>query len=172
MRVAIHLLPLISIIRRITLAFAAVSFLMISVVVLILNHMVVVRLFGEPIVWHVELSIHLTLASFLLGAPYAVLTHSNVAVDLLPDALPPRAATRLRVAILICSLAVCFFLTMASAERAAHAFVTNERSTSLWAPELWPVYAAMPIGLGFACLQMIAEIIGLIASTPRNHIHE
>jgi TRAP-type C4-dicarboxylate transport system permease small subunit len=153
----------------ISLGLAVVSFAMFAAVVLVLNHMVVIRLYGQPIVWHVELAIHLTLAAFFLGAPYAVLTRSHVAVELVPGALPPRPAKMLRFVIQLLVLAVSLYLAATGAQRAAHAFLTHERSTSLWAPLLWPVYATMPLGLALAGLQQIAELIKLVSQSAKGH---
>src|SRR5690606_36951929 len=128
-----------------------------------LNHMIVIRLLGEPIVWHLEMSIYLTIGAFFFGTPYAVLSRGDVAIDLLSVALSPRNADRLRVAVLAAMLATAAYLVWSGAGRTLEAMHSNLRSTSLWGPLLWPVYAAMPLGLALACLQMIAELATAVA---------
>lgn len=153
--------------RAITFAALWVACAMILAVILVLNHMIVIRLLGEPIVWHLELSIYLTIGAFFLGTPYAVLSRGDVAIDLLGAMLSVRKATSLRVAVLLVMLATAAYLVWSGLDRTLEAMDSNLRSTSLWGPPLWPVYAAMPLGLGMACLQMVAEILDSISRLRR-----
>ncbi|MEQ8345427.1 MAG: TRAP transporter small permease [Sneathiellaceae bacterium] len=136
---------------------------MILTVILVLNHMIIVRLLGEPIVWHLELAIYLTIGAFFLGTPYAVLSRGDVAIDLLSALLPARKGQWLRVAVLLVMLATAAYLVWSGLGRTLEAMHSNLRSTSLWGPLLWPVYASMPLGLALACLQMLAEISDAIS---------
>jgi len=149
--------------RAISLAALWVACAMLVAVILVLNHMIVIRLLGEAIVWHLEMAIYLTIGAFFLATPYAVLSRGDVAIDLLSVMLPPRGAEWLRVAVLIVMLLTAAYLVWSGLGRTLEAMHSNLRSTSLWGPLLWPVYAAMPLGLGLACLQMIAELLQSIA---------
>lgn len=153
--------------RRVSHGAAFVACAMIVVVILVLNHMIVIRLLGEPIVWHLELSIYLTIGAFFLGTPYAVLSRGDVAIDLLSAGLSARNAQWLRLAVLAVMLATGLYLVWSGAGRTLEALHSNLRSTSLWGPVLWPVYAAMPIGLGLACLQMVVELATTVAKLRR-----
>ncbi len=153
--------------RRVSHAAAFVACAMIGVVILVLNHMIVIRLLGEPIVWHLELSIYLTIGAFFLGTPYAVLARGDVAIDLLSAGLSARNAQWLRVCVLAVMLVTGIYLVWSGADRALEALHSNLRSTSLWGPVLWPVYAAMPVGLGLACLQMVVELGTTVARLRR-----
>ncbi|MEO8558740.1 MAG: TRAP transporter small permease [Rhodospirillales bacterium] len=148
-----------------TISFAAlwVACAMILAVILVLNHMIVIRLLGEPVVWHLELSIYLTIGAFFLGTPYAVLSRGDVAIDLLNAVLSPRKAGSLRIAVLLVMLTTAAYLVWSGLGRTLEAMHSNLRSTSLWGPPLWPVYATMPLGLALACLQMLAELSDSIA---------
>ena len=145
--------------RAISLAALWVACAMLVAVILVLNHMIVIRLLGEAIVWHLEMSIYLTIGAFFLATPYAVLSKGDVAIDLLSVMLPPRSAEWLRVAVLIVMLLTAAYLVWSGLGRTLEAMHSNLRSTSLWGPLLWPVYAAMPLGLALACLQMVAELL-------------
>lgn len=162
---------LIALADAISRTMAVVACAMIVAVILVLNHMIVIRLLGEPVVWHLELSIYLTIAAFFLGTPYAVLARADVAIDLLSAGLSPRNAARLRAAVLLVMLATGAYLVWSGLGRALEAMHSNLRSTSLWGPLLWPVYAVMPLGLALACLQMTAELAafftGARKETPR-----
>lgn len=149
--------------RAITLAALWIACAMLVAVILVLNHMIVIRLLGEAVVWHLEMSIYLTIGAFFLATPYAVLSKGDVAIDLLSVMLSPRNAEFLRVAVLIVMLLTAGYLVWSGIGRTLEAMHSNLRSTSLWGPLLWPVYAAMPLGLGLACLQMIAELAATVA---------
>jgi TRAP-type C4-dicarboxylate transport system permease small subunit len=56
-------------------------------------------------------------------------------------------------------LATAAYLVWSGIGRTLEAMHSNLRSTSLWGPLLWPVYAAMPLGLALACLQIVAELL-------------
>ena len=137
---------------------------MILGVILVLNHMIVIRFLGEPVVWHLELSIYLTIGAFFLGTPYAVLSRGDVAIDLLSGMLSARKAAWLRVAVLLVMFATAAYLVWSGLGRTLEAMESNLRSTSLWGPLLWPVYAAMPLGLALACFQMLAELSDTIST--------
>jgi TRAP-type C4-dicarboxylate transport system permease small subunit len=145
--------------RAITFAALWVACAMLAAVILILNHMIVIRLLGEAVVWHLEMSIYLTIGAFFLATPYAVLSKGDVAIDLLSVMLSARKAEWLRVAVLIVMLATAAYLVWSGIGRTLEAMHSNLRSTSLWGPLLWPVYAAMPLGLALACLQIVAELL-------------
>ena len=149
--------------RALTFAALWVACAMLAAVILILNHMIVIRLLGEAVVWHLEMSIYLTIGAFFLATPYAVLSKGDVAIDLLSVMLSPRNAELLRLAVLIVMLLTAAYLVWSGLGRTLEAMHSNLRSTSLWGPLLWPVYAAMPVGLTLACLQIVAELLDSIA---------
>lgn len=145
-----------------TNAAAALALIMIAATVLVINHMIVIRLLGMSVVWNMELAIYLTIGAFFLGSPYAAKTKGHVAVDLLESALPPRPALAVRIVVHFAVLAVCIYMASVTGMYAWHAFAIDLRSTSLWSPNLWPVYASMPIGLGLTALQTLADLVRLL----------
>jgi TRAP-type mannitol/chloroaromatic compound transport system permease small subunit len=40
-----------------------------------------------------------------------------------------------------------------------HAFVRGETTESAWAAPKWPMFLAMPVGLGLTALQYVAELL-------------
>jgi TRAP-type C4-dicarboxylate transport system permease small subunit len=161
---ALTMIPVIA--GRISRAAAALACLLMGSVVLILNHMIVIRLMGQPVVWHVELGIYLTIAGFFLGIPYVVLTRGDVAVDLVSNSLSQQARRWFRIVVHVVVLFTGVYLAWSSGERTLEAFHSDLRSTSLWGPRLWPVYACMPLGFGLTCLQLVAEIIAGLTRQP------
>lgn len=152
----------VTLITRVTQAAAILAAAMLVTVLLVTNHMMAVRLLGEPIVWHVELSIYLTIAAFFIGAPYVAFTKGDVAVDILIESVSRDTARVVHAIILAITLVVCAYLAYAGWERTMEAFSSGARSTSLWGPRLWPVYACMPIGLALTAIQAAAEICRII----------
>jgi len=144
--------------RAVSIVALWVACAMLAAVILVINHMIVIRLLGEAIVWHLEVSIYLTIGAFFLATPYTVLSKGDVAIDLLSVMLSARGAEWLRVAVLIVMLLTAAYLVWSGLGRTLEAMHSNLRSTSLWGPLLWPVYAAMPLGLALACLQIVAEL--------------
>jgi TRAP-type C4-dicarboxylate transport system permease small subunit len=98
-------------------------------------------------------------ASLFLASPYCLATHGHVGVDLLTHYLPPRFARSAALMVAMAGLAVCVFLTWAGAEMTLHAFAAGERTESAWAPPKWPLFLAMPVGIGLTALQYVAELL-------------
>jgi len=144
-----------------TMAAAMAALAMILLTVLTVNHMIVVRVLGGAIVWHIELSIYLSVGALFLGSPYALKTKGHVAVDLLENAVSARPSAMVQIAIHGVVLAVVLYLAVASAGFAWEAYAQGVTSTSLWSPPLWPAYAAMPLGLVLTAVQGMAEILVL-----------
>jgi len=48
---------------------------------------------------------------------------------------------------------------LAGAEMTLHAFARGERTESTWAPLKWPLFLAMPVGLGLTALQYVADLL-------------
>ncbi|HMP07071.1 MAG TPA: TRAP transporter small permease subunit, partial [Lacipirellulaceae bacterium] len=83
--------------------------------------MIAIRFLGETVVWHLELSIYLTIGAFFLGTPYAVLSRGDVAIDLLSAMLSSHKAAWLRVAVLLVMLATAAYLVWSGLGRTLEA---------------------------------------------------
>lgn len=136
---------------------ALCAFASIALSVLVVVHMIVIRLAGASVVWHMELAIHLTIVAVFLGSPYAARTNGHVGVDLLENAVPPGLRRLVRSVLQLVVVAVCAYLAIVGARYTWDAYVGGVTSTSLWAPRLWPVYATMPLGLALTGLQVLAQ---------------
>lgn len=156
-------------IRGLTVVSAFLALVMIALTVLIINHMIVIRLLGDSVVWHVELATYLTVCAIFLGSPYAARTKGHVAVELLERTVPNRFVVPVRLGINVVVVVVCAYLGYVGAVYAWHAFQTGVTSISLWGPYLWPVYASMPIGLGLTALEYLAEMMDSTSSLRRGH---
>jgi TRAP-type C4-dicarboxylate transport system permease small subunit len=126
---------------------------------LVITWSVVYRALGNSTWWEIEFSVYMMVASLFLASPYCLATHGHVGVDLLSHYLPRRFNRPLAIAVGLIGLAVCVYLAWAGAELTLHAYVRGERTESTWAPPKWPLYLAMPVGLGLTALQYVADLL-------------
>jgi len=143
-----------------------VAAVFVAMAVLIVTWMIFWRSFGNSAYGEIEASVFLSIAAIFLASPYALRTRGHVSVDLLEALLPERATRPLRMFAMAIVAIVSAYLVWEGAKMALMAMHEGERTPSLWAPLKWPIYAAMPIGMGLTCLQAIVEIARLRLSPP------
>jgi len=143
---------------RISVACAVIAALLLACAVLVITWMVIYRALGNSTYWEIEFAVFAMVAAIFLSSPYTLMTNGHVSVDLLGHYLPPNAAKVLGVITGNVGLAVCAYLAWAGWNLAAHAFVSGETTESTWAPPKWPLFMAMPVGLGLTALQYLAEL--------------
>jgi len=144
------------------LGIAAAILLVIAVVVVC--QMVLMRyVLNESTHWQTEFVTYALIASTFLGAPFVLLTRGHVNVELVPMALGPRGRFLLALLAYGSSAALCFMLAYYSALFWYEAWEGGWRSDTIWAPKLWKVYLAMPIGFIAISLQYLADLLCLIS---------
>lgn len=144
---------------RLNTALAVVAAVMLLAAALVITWSIVYRALGGSTYWEIEFSVYMMVASLFLASPYCLATRGHVGVDLLAHYLPQRFARTASLAIAITGLVVCVYLTWAGAEMALHSLAAGERTESAWAPPKWPLYLAMPVGIGLTALQYVAELL-------------
>ena len=144
---------------RLSTACAAVAAVMLLLAALVITWSIVYRASGASTYWEIEFSVYMRVASLFLASPYCLATQGHVGVDLLLHCLPRRLARPLAIVIGLTGLAVCVYLAYAGAELTLHAFMRGERTESAWAPPKWPLFLAMPVGLGLTALQYVADLL-------------
>jgi len=151
-------------------AVGVIAALMIVLAVAITCQMIFLRYFlNESTVWQTEVVIYLMIGATLLGLPYVQTLKGHVNVDLLPIMLPPKARKMLLVTALAAGAAVLSVMTYYGGEIAHLAFTRNWTSDTVTAVPLWIPYISMPLGFGLFTLQLIADMLELIA-TPADKI--
>ncbi|WP_233589061.1 TRAP transporter small permease subunit [Falsigemmobacter faecalis] len=115
--------------------------------------------FSAPTLWATELSQLLFGVYIVLSGGWLLLHRGHVNVDILVARLPPRRRAALDMA-----TSVMFFLFMAVLLKegwimASASFDSLERSHSAWNPPIWPVKAAIPLGIGLLFLQGLARFL-------------
>ncbi len=144
---------------RLSTACAVVAAVMLLLAALVITWSIVYRAMGASTYWEIEFSVYMMVASLFLASPYCLATQGHVGVDLLSHYLPASAARSLAIVVALVGLAVCLYLTYAGAELTLHAFARGERTESTWAPLKWPLFLAMPVGLGLTALQYVADLL-------------
>lgn len=144
---------------RLSTACAAVAAVMLLVAALVITWSIVYRAMGASTYWELEFSVYMMVASLFLASPYCLATQGHVGVDLLSHYLPRSLARPLAIVVGLVGLAVCLYLAWAGAELTMHALARGERTESTWAPLKWPLFLAMPVGLGLTALQYVADLL-------------
>lgn len=144
---------------RLSTACAAVAAVMLLTAALVITWSVIYRATGASTYWEIEFSVYMMVASLFLASPYCLATQGHVGVDLLSHYLPRALARPLAIGVGLVGLAVCVYLAWAGAELTMHAFARGERTESTWAPLKWPLFLAMPVGLGLTALQYVADLL-------------
>jgi TRAP-type C4-dicarboxylate transport system permease small subunit len=131
--------------------------------VLVICQMVFVRyvLQGSAI-WQHEFATFSLIGATFIGAPYVLLTHGHVNVDLLPVYLGPRGRFALALLAALISLTFCIILGWYGFQFWYQSYVEDWHAQTVWRPPLWVPYAAVPLGMGLMSLQYIAEILALV----------
>jgi len=131
--------------------------------VLVISQMVFVRyvLQGSAIWQHEFVTFSLIAATFI-GAPYVLLTHGHVNVDLVPLYVGGRA--RFVLALLAQSVTLVFCVILAGYGFAFwyQSYVGDWHAQTVWRPPLWIPYFAVPLGMGLLALQCLAQILALL----------
>lgn len=144
---------------RLSTACAAVAAVMLLLAALVITWSIFYRAMGASTYWEIEFSVYMMVASLFLASPYCLATQGHVGVDLLSHYLPRSMARPLAIVVGLVGLAVCVYLAYAGAELTLHAFARGERTESTWAPLKWPLFLAMPVGLGLTALQYFADLL-------------
>jgi TRAP-type C4-dicarboxylate transport system permease small subunit len=131
--------------------------------VLVVCQMVFVRyvLQGSAI-WQHEFATFSLIGATFIGAPYVLLTHGHVNVDLLPLYLGPRGRLALALVAALISLTFCIILGWYGWKFWYQSYVEDWHAQTVWRPPLWVPYAAVPLGMGVLALQYVAEILALV----------
>jgi TRAP-type C4-dicarboxylate transport system permease small subunit len=112
----------------------------------------------ESSIWQTEFTTFAVVAATFLGAPYILLTHGHVRVDVVPLMVSSPTARVLHLAGSAVALAFCGLFLYAAVPWWHEAWVSGATTPSIWRARLWIAYLAVPTGLGLLCLQFLAEM--------------
>lgn len=127
--------------------------------------------FVVPAFWTLELAQYSLAAYYILGGPYSIQLGSNVRMDLFYAGWSDRKKAWFdcfTVLLLIFYLGV---LLWGGIDSTSYALQYNERSPSLWRPQMWPIKTIMCAGIVLMLLQAISELIKDVAKLRGEPIH-
>jgi TRAP-type C4-dicarboxylate transport system permease small subunit len=138
----------------------AASLLLIACVVVFWS--VVVRYaFTASTVWQSEFVKYAIVAATLLGSPYVLMIGGHVGVDLFEGRFDRVKRIIQRTLAGAIGLTFCIVLAFGAWRYFLEAWSNGWVTESVWAPPLWAVLAPFPIGIGWLCLQYVAEFYKL-----------
>lgn len=130
---------------------------------LITCQMIFVRaVMGQSTIWQTETVIYMVITGVCLGLSYVQLVRGHVNVDLLPLAMSPRIRFAWAVTIKLVTVVVIALMAWYSFDVLHQAWSRNWRSPSVWAPKIWPVWAAITAGFAMLLLQLLSDLYALL----------
>jgi TRAP-type C4-dicarboxylate transport system permease small subunit len=140
---------------------AAVALLLAAV--LVICQLVFMRyVLQASTIWQHEFVTFSLIGATFIGAPYVLLTHGHVNVDLVPLYLGPRGRLALAIVAALVTLAFCAVLTWYGAAFWYKAWANDWHAETVWRPPLWIPYFALPLGMGLLTLQTLAGLLALL----------
>ena len=136
-----------------------ISLLVIAMCVIILYEVVARYIFNNPTIWAHELTTFIFGGLILLGGSYTLRHRAHVNLDLLYRRLPLRPRAILDVCSHLFFFFFCGVLMWKGWEMAASSLVAGEHTMSKWAPPLFPVKVAIPLGAFLMLLQGLSKYI-------------
>lgn len=141
---------------------AWMSKLAIVVLVLSMLYEVIARyVFNSSTIWAFDISYMATGVAFMLGVAWTAKIDGHIKVDVLSSMLPNNVY-RLIIGVVYTVVLFPTFLFLAwyGWKKTVSAFITNEvEMVSTWAPQMWPFYTCIAVGLTLLALQLL--VIGL-----------
>ncbi|MGF1529257.1 MAG: TRAP transporter small permease subunit [Candidatus Competibacterales bacterium] len=138
--------------------------LMILAAIVITCEMIWVRsVMNSSTTWQTESVVYLVLGATMIGLPYVQLVRGHVNIDLLPRLLPPRLRLILAVTTIGLAIVVMGIMTYYSFEMWHLAWSRGWTSSTIWGPQLWVPYLALPLGFGLYVLQLVADLLAVLA---------
>ena len=137
---------------------------MIVAAVAITCQMIFVRfVLNASTIWQTEAVVYLVIAATLVGLPYVQRLRGHVNVELVPLWLAPGPRRALAVATLGASCAVIGLMLWHGLEFWRFAYDRGWRSDTVWGVRLWIPYLAIPVGFGLLLLQLVADLVAVLA---------
>ena len=134
------------------------AFLILSMSLWITYDVLTRNLLGWSSPWAFDLSEYALVWMTFLAAPWILLRDAHVRVEILVDAVGPRAQRAIGVAVSIVGLLICLVLAWRTGIAAVEYAQNDVRMARIWnIPRIYP-YIAVPIGSAALALAFIARL--------------
>lgn len=144
------------------LAGAAAVVLLLAAMLAICQMVFVRYVLQGSAIWQHEFATFSLIGATFLGAPYVLLTHGHVNVDLLPLYVGPRARFALALLALAITFVFCALVAGYGVGFWYEAWANDWHAQTVWRPPLWIPYFALPLGMGMLALQCLAQALALL----------
>ncbi|MAG15423.1 MAG: hypothetical protein CL874_06065 [Dehalococcoidales bacterium] len=132
----------------------------ILLLILIVTFEVVSRyVFRQPTIWVHETSAFLFGGIFLIGGAYALLLKTHVNMDVFYQRFSIRTRATLDVATSLLFFLFLGVLIWVGGSSAWNSILKQELSNSHWAPPIYPIKSAIPLGALLLILQGLAKFV-------------
>jgi len=119
--------------------------------------------FDAGFVWSLEVTTYAFAWFALVGMSYGVRAKAHIAVDLLTDRLPPRAARAAALVALACGLAYCALMIYGSAAFVDRLRVLGTNARDIPLPR-WLLTGIMPIAFVLLALRLVQAVLPLFTT--------
>lgn len=136
-----------------------VAFLLVVIIAATFVEVILRYFFNSPTSWSNELSSILFGIYIIMGGCYVHSKHGHIVMDIFSSKMSPRALAVVEIITFVFAAVFLGALIYKGGQRAIQTIVTNEHSTSVWAPSLIPTRLCLPVGAFLFLLQEIAQLI-------------
>ena len=148
-----------------------VCLLIFPIIIAIMIEIVMRYVLRASQLWVPETSMFLFGAMFCLCGAYTYLYDGHVRVDIIYNLLPIKIRTILSILSFIPFIIFCLPIVIEGSRIAYDSLITAERTSSAFAPRLFPIKACIPIGGFLLILQglskLLSDIISLKTEVPK-----
>lgn len=129
--------------------------LLAAMVVIVFANVVMRYLLSTSVIWSEEVARHLMIWLTFVGSGLALRTGAQLGIDTLQDALPPRAARALRIALVLGMLVLFVLLAWYGVD---YAWRTRFQTSAALGVSMMYVYIGMPVG----CVLMAIHLLLIV----------
>ncbi len=136
-----------------------VSYFLLLLMFVILTHVLSRYILGRPTIWSWDTNRYFFGAIVLLGGGYHILRKQVITVDVLYNHFPAKMKAMADMLSFLAILIFCAVIVWKGAESAWSSFLIREKSSSVFAPPLYPLRMLLPVGAFLILLQAAKQII-------------
>ncbi|UCC61202.1 MAG: TRAP transporter small permease subunit [Dehalococcoidia bacterium] len=136
-----------------------ISLLVIFMVGIMVYEVVARYVFDSPTIWAYETITFLLAGYAILGGAYVLRHGAHVNMDILYRRLSPRKQAILDLVTSGLFFLFCAVLIWKGSEWASRSIRLSETTTSTWAPVVYPIKMAIPVGAFLLLIQGLAKFI-------------
>lgn len=126
--------------------------LLAAMVVIVFANVVMRYLLGTSVIWSEEVARHLMIWLTFVGSGLALRSGAQLGIDTLQDALPPRAARALRIALALGMLLLFVLLAWYGVD---YAWRTRFQTSAALGISMMVVYIGMPVGCALMAIHLL-----------------